>query len=115
HHARAREDAVTVGTPHRLVHVRAEAEVIGRHDESLHTSIMALPRKLNTRPLQYTFRPIRLASHTNKATVSRSGSSHDRRMPSRSRASRAAPTGVPPRAASGTATTSHDLGPPQTA
>src|SRR5262245_11445246 len=115
HQARAGEDAVTVGAPHRLVHFGVEAEVVGRHDQALHTSIRALPRKAKTRPRQCTFRPVRLANHTNRPAVSRNGSSHSRRIPSPSPRSIDVAAAVASRTASVTVSTSQDAGPARSA
>src|SRR5215470_13647542 len=113
HQAGARQDAVAVRTSHRFIDFHAEAEVIGRHHQSLHTSIILLRLSTKTRPRQYTLRPNKLASHTNRLAVSRSGSSHSRRIPSRSPRSAAVTTVVPSRTASVAVSTSHDPGPPR--
>src|SRR5215831_12833907 len=105
HQARAGEDALTVSATHRLVDLDAQAEVIGGHDQLLHTSIMPLPLNTKTRPRQCTFRPRKLATHTTRPTMSLRGSSHNRRSPSRSPSRVEVTTVVPSRTARVTART----------
>src|SRR5262249_54085185 len=74
---------------------------------------MAAKHEAPTSPVP--FRPMKLASHTNRPAVSRTGNNHNRRIPSRSPSSVDVTTVVPSRTASVVANTNHHPEPPMSA
>src|SRR5262249_9613396 len=112
HQARTREDALTVSAAHCLIHLEAQTEGIGSDDQRFHTSTSPWPLNRKPRPRQYTFRPMKLASHTNRPATSLSGSSHKKRVPSRSPRNVEFTAVVPSRTASVRASTHQPAGSP---